>query len=264
MPDFLRTLLSPVLLAQGAWLLKTIPRLPEPSGARTGTRGDGPPLRLLVVGDSSGAGVGVETQDEALLGQTVQRLAERYTVTYRLVARNGSTLPRTKGHLEKLAPEPFDVAVTAIGINDIIGGQGDAAWMASYRDLVRLLRERFGVRHVVASGLPPIGRFPAIPNPLRWVLGRQADALRRSAARMGRDRARRDVHRLRDRARRPAPRRPDGRGDGDATASTPARASTTSGDAAPHRPSRRPSRPQSKRRRDGGGGRGKTERRRAR
>ena len=175
MPDLFRTLLSPVLLAQGAWLLKTIPRLPEPGGARMGTRGDGPPLRLLVVGDSSGAGVGVETQDEALLGQVVQRLAPRRAVTFRLVARNGSTLPRTKSHLETLAPEPFDVAVTAIGINDIIGGQGDAAWMASYRDLVRLLRERFGVQHVVASGLPPIGRFPAIPNPLRWVLGRQAE-----------------------------------------------------------------------------------------
>ena len=174
MPDLLRTLLAPVLLVQGARLFKTIPRLPEPSGDREGSRGTGTPLRLLVVGDSSGAGVGVATQDEALLGQTVRRLAERREVRFRLVARHGSTLPRTLSHLRKQKPAPFDVALVALGLNDIIEGRDQRAWMGAYHDLVALLRERFGVRHVVASGLPPVGAFPAVPNPLRWVLGRQA------------------------------------------------------------------------------------------
>jgi lysophospholipase L1-like esterase len=174
MPDLARTLLFPILAVQGMRLFKTIPRLPEPSGLRIGVEGEGRPLRLLIVGDSSGAGVGVETQDEALLGRTVSRLAEQFEVHYRLIARHGSTLTRTLGHLKKQSPEPFDVALVALGLNDIIAGQPFEPWMASYRDLVAELRERWEVRHVVASAMPPVGEFPAIPNPLRWTLGRQA------------------------------------------------------------------------------------------
>ena len=174
MADLLRTLLGPVLLVQGKRLFTTIPTLPEPPGERVGTRGIGSPVRVLIVGDSSGAGVGVETQDEALLGQTVSYLAASREVTFRLEARHGSTLPRTLRHLRTLPPEAFDVAVTAIGVNDITAGREIGPWMKSYRALVAELRERFGVQHVVASGLPPVGEFPAIPNPLRWYLGRTA------------------------------------------------------------------------------------------
>ncbi|MEM0964119.1 MAG: hypothetical protein AAGK21_16450, partial [Bacteroidota bacterium] len=35
---------------------------------------------------------------------------------------------------------------------------------------------------IVASGLPPIGRFPAIPNPLQWYLGRTAQRYDRALA----------------------------------------------------------------------------------
>ncbi|MGB3543627.1 SGNH/GDSL hydrolase family protein [Rubrivirga sp.] len=174
MPDALRILLGPVLAVQGKRLYQRIPRMPEPSGDRRGEVGTGPELRLLVVGDSSGAGVGVGTQDEALLGQTVARLAEDRRVTFRLEARHGSTIPRTLQHLRKQEPEPFDDALVALGINDITAGRPLDKWLASYRELVEELRERFSVQRVIVSGLPPIGEFPAIPNPLQWYLGRTA------------------------------------------------------------------------------------------
>lgn len=172
--DPVRLFLGPLLLWQGKRLFQTIPRLPEPSGPRSGVAGEGPDLHLLVVGDSSGVGVGVATQDEALLGRTVARLAERYRVTYRLEARHGSTLPRTLRYLRKQEDEAFDVALVAIGVNDITAGTPLAAWLAAYSEVVQVLRERFEVSHIVASGLPPVGEFPAIPNPLRWYLGRTA------------------------------------------------------------------------------------------
>ncbi|MDH3952646.1 MAG: SGNH/GDSL hydrolase family protein, partial [Gammaproteobacteria bacterium] len=61
-------------MAQGIWTNLRVPTLPEPPGAREGSAGKGPPLKLLVVGDSAAAGVGVSRQDEALLGQVVSRL----------------------------------------------------------------------------------------------------------------------------------------------------------------------------------------------
>ena len=57
--------LGPVLLAQGHYVRRVTPRLPEPEGLRQGVEGSGPPLRLLILGDSSAAGVGVATQAEA-------------------------------------------------------------------------------------------------------------------------------------------------------------------------------------------------------
>ncbi|MEM8598518.1 MAG: SGNH/GDSL hydrolase family protein, partial [Bacteroidota bacterium] len=62
-----KILLGPVLLAQGKRVRRVALKLPEPPGDRESTVGNGPPLRLLVVGDSSAAGVGAETQDDALL-----------------------------------------------------------------------------------------------------------------------------------------------------------------------------------------------------
>ncbi|MEM1056299.1 MAG: SGNH/GDSL hydrolase family protein [Bacteroidota bacterium] len=174
MPDPLRYILGPVLLAQGKRVVRNIPMLPEPEGDRRGTVGEGPSLRLLVVGDSSGAGVGAETQDDALLGQTVARLAEKHEVTFRLEARTGSTLPRTLRHLRRQDPEPFDMALFGIGLNDVIAGRALGPWLESYNALADEVREHFGVRHIVSSGLPPIGEFPALPNPLRWFLGRTA------------------------------------------------------------------------------------------
>ena len=40
-----------------------------------------------------------------------------------------------------------------------------------------LLRARFGVTRIIASGLPPMAQFPLLPDPLAWVLSRHAARL---------------------------------------------------------------------------------------
>lgn len=58
--------LAPVLLHQGRTVRRTALWLPEPAGPRQGVAGGGEPrLRLLVVGDSSAAGVGLQHQSQA-------------------------------------------------------------------------------------------------------------------------------------------------------------------------------------------------------
>ncbi|MDA9318629.1 SGNH/GDSL hydrolase family protein, partial [Octadecabacter sp.] len=54
----------PVLVTQGPFIKFRTPRLQEPKGARMGVIGQGPDLRLLIVGDSSAAGGGVATQSQ--------------------------------------------------------------------------------------------------------------------------------------------------------------------------------------------------------
>ena len=70
----LRTLLTaPLWLAQGVHVAITTERLPEAAGPRQGRIGAGR-LRLLILGDSSAAGVGVATQDLALAGRLAAAL----------------------------------------------------------------------------------------------------------------------------------------------------------------------------------------------
>lgn len=169
-----KSALFPYLALQGAWLRRTALDLPEPPGPREGEAGNGPPIRVLITGDSSAAGVGTDSQDEALSGQTVQRLSPHYRVQWKLVARTGATTPQAIKRLEALPEEKFDIAVTALGVNDITRGLSMQSWLRHQNRLFRVLEDKFGVTQVVVSGLPPVHQFPLLPPTLRWVLGRQA------------------------------------------------------------------------------------------
>ncbi len=166
--------LGPLLLAQGLLVKRRALRLPEPAGPRMGSTGEGPTLRLLVLGDSAAAGVGVAHQSDALLGQLVARLADGYRVDWTLHARTGATTAATLQSLNKLAPAAFDVVVTSLGVNDVTAGRSRAAFLADQRELIARLKSDFGARLIVISGFPPVHRFPLLPQPLRWYLGQQA------------------------------------------------------------------------------------------
>ncbi|MGR3528415.1 MAG: SGNH/GDSL hydrolase family protein, partial [Sulfitobacter sp.] len=70
----LRVLMLPILLAQGFRVRARALRLSEADGPRFGQVGDGPPLSILILGDSSAAGVGVGQQSQALSGQLIRLL----------------------------------------------------------------------------------------------------------------------------------------------------------------------------------------------
>ncbi len=172
--------LGPILFAQGQYVRSTVPRLPEPPGARVGITGSGPTLQLLVLGDSSAAGVGAGTQQEALLGQVVAGLETTFEIHWSLIARTGATTRSTIQHMQKQPEQPFDVVVTALGVNDVTAGRSVSVWMQEQAQLFQLLRSKFGVQRLYISGLPPVSHFPSLPQPLRWYLGSQAKRFDRS------------------------------------------------------------------------------------
>lgn len=183
-----RTVLMPVLLVQALYLRMTVLRLPEPAGPRSGAIGMGPVLRLLILGDSSAAGVGVDHQDEALLGQLTRRLAPYATVEYKLFAVTGARTADVLSWLDDMPPVPFDVVVVALGVNDVTKGVSLRRWLRQQAHLLDRLIQDFDARHVIVSGLPPMRDFPLLPQPLRWILGRQAERFDRALHRMVRAR----------------------------------------------------------------------------
>jgi len=167
-------LLGPVLLRQGRRVRRTVPTLPEPAGEREGILGSGPALRLLIVGDSAAAGVGAETQAAALSGQIAVALAPTFRLHWKLLAFTGAT---TRDIVRRLREEPaanYDVVLTSLGVNDVTGRRSLATWRRQQLELVELLGGRFGARQILLSGLPPMHRFPALPQPLRWYIGSRA------------------------------------------------------------------------------------------
>jgi lysophospholipase L1-like esterase len=176
--------LAPLLIAQALYVRQKALNLPEPPGPRQGHTGTGRALRLLITGDSSGAGVGATAQARALSGCLVDALASDHQVTWQLEARTGDTTRATLARLPALPAAPFDVAVLALGVNDVTKAAPLPRWSADQRKLHQLLRQKFGVRHILASGIPPIGQFPLLPQPLRGLLGRTADRFDAELARL--------------------------------------------------------------------------------
>lgn len=169
-----RFMLMPLLLAQGAYLRRTVKELPEPEGPREGAAGDGPPVRMLIIGDSSALGVGVTRQDDALLGQMTRRLAGRYTVEYHLRAVSGARTSDVLGWVGDIPRARYDLVITALGVNDVTKVVSLRRFRQGQTALVTAIKARFEDPFVVISGLPPVHQFPLLPSPLRWILGQQA------------------------------------------------------------------------------------------
>ncbi len=183
-----KLLMAPLLVAQALATRRRALVLPEADGPRAGACGEcgeGEALRLLLVGDSSAAGVGVATQDEALAGhlsRTLARLAG-VQVCWQLIARSGITSAQALDLVQREAPAEADVAVVVLGVNDVIDQVPVRRALRERAALADWLIAHTGVRHVVFAALPPIHRFPLLPQPLRWALGADAQAHDRAVAR---------------------------------------------------------------------------------
>ena len=176
--------LGPLLLAQAVHTRRTVPKLPEATGPRQGVVGRGTPaLGLLIVGDSSAAGVGVDTQDEALAGRLSRALAQRLgrRVRWQLCARSGVTTAQAIDLLGDA--DAADVAVVVTGVNDVVDQVRPATALAARARLLVALQQRAGIRHTVMTPVPPMQGFTGLPQPLRWLAGRDAAAHERALAR---------------------------------------------------------------------------------
>jgi lysophospholipase L1-like esterase len=76
-------------------------------------------------------------------------------------------------------PERYDAVLVSVGVNDVTGGVSERDWCAGQSRLIALLRRKFEAERIILSRIPPMHRFPALPQPLRWYLGRRAGRLNR-------------------------------------------------------------------------------------
>ena len=193
--------LAPVYLYQGHKIKRDTVRLPEPNGERHGqVQLDNPTgnlpntlkdnrqqtLNLMIVGDSAAAGVGSQTQQEALVGNLIPLLTQQPIIQTTFNTLNWS-LQATTGHtsfdiLRRLyimpAPNlPIDVMILSVGVNDTTSSVSVNKWQQQIEDIVAIAQRKFGVRELVFLSLPPMAQMPAIPAPLNNFVGAKASIL---------------------------------------------------------------------------------------
>ncbi|MGK5443409.1 SGNH/GDSL hydrolase family protein [Micromonospora sp. URMC 105] len=136
-------------------------------------RAGAPPLRLVLLGDSSALGVGVERFDETVGGQLAHLLTEGPTgrqVHLSSVGVSGSRSTDLATQVARaLLGERPDVAVILIGANDATTMRRPGEAAAYLGAAVRRLRD--ARVEVVVGTCPDLGAVRAVAQPLRQVLG---------------------------------------------------------------------------------------------
>ncbi|GGI74293.1 SGNH/GDSL hydrolase family protein [Shewanella gelidii] len=169
----LQIALAPILLYQGKQVRKTALKLPEAAGARQGRCGEGEPLKVLIIGDSAAAGVGVDCQSEALSGQLAQALSHQFDVHWQLRAQSGFTTYDCMRAIE-VTDCVVDVVVVSLGVNDVLRLPNVNVWMKHQSAFISVLRQTYQPQQIILTQVPPMGHFPLLPHPLRFFLGYKA------------------------------------------------------------------------------------------
>ena len=170
--------LAPILLVQALYVRKVTPRLPEAKGERRGSlkaNDNHTNMSVLIIGDSSAAGVGVEQQVEALAGQLADSLTPHFNIDWQLLAQTGATSTDGLQWIQQQSRQKIQFVITVFGVNDVTHMHSTDRWKQEQQALFESLQLRYARPHVIACGLPPVSRFPALPQPLRWHLGKRAE-----------------------------------------------------------------------------------------
>jgi len=147
---------------------------PQPAGSANGTYGDGagPPIRLVILGDSTAVAVGAGSVENGYPHRLAAALATdlRRRVEVTVLAVSGARIADVRhSQLPRVAGLQPNVVLIAAGGNDVthLTNADDAR-----RDLREVIAgaESTGARTVVV-GVPAMGAIRRVAQPLRWLVG---------------------------------------------------------------------------------------------
>lgn len=179
--------LFPLALPQALYLRRTAPRFPPPRCDTRGVTGIGMPLRVIGIGDSVIAGVGAAELRQAFVGQTTHALSERLgrSVHWSVHGRSGARVATLlEDYLPELPEQSADVILVSVGVNDITGMTLLPAFASRLEALIGALRAHSPQAVIGLAGVPPLGGFPLLPEPLRFATGQRGKAFDKAARRI--------------------------------------------------------------------------------
>lgn len=165
---------SPILYLQGQYTRWKVGLLPDAGGNTSGKTGEGNDVaKLLVIGESTVAGLGARTHETALAGQFANQLSTRIKkpVEWNVIGRNGVTAQRTIEELVPMIPDRvFDYILVGLGGNDVMKLSSPRKWRQDMTRLLEILRSKSPHATVFITNCPMIKASPVIPHPIKFLL----------------------------------------------------------------------------------------------
>lgn len=171
-----------LLAGQGYIASRRVPVVKPPAGL-PGSFGapTNPPLRLVVIGDSTSVGIGATAIEKTYPVILAMHLGTRFHVSLEVVGRSGARMSDAAGFAVEAAQLAPQVAVIGIGANDVTHATPLKRFGEHLSSAIRVLTES-DVRVLVALG--PRFDTPAIPQPLRALIRARARAINRTIKRV--------------------------------------------------------------------------------
>jgi len=168
----------PFILPQALYVKRTTPRLPIAQPRQSPVQQNHP--KLVHIGESTVAGVGVENIDQGLTAELCKALNDQRQAPLEWYSHgvNGIRLKQLCTTLPVL-PNDTEIVFVSIGVNDVTGFTSIRQWQLQLDKLVQTLRKQFSGA-ICFSQVPPMSEFPALPRPLRFILGYRAQVLDRA------------------------------------------------------------------------------------
>jgi lysophospholipase L1-like esterase len=178
----------PVYIWQGVGVrLRTERMVPASGPVRGALPGKGPEVRLLVVGDSSAASVGVKTTDKGLAPVLAGLINERtgLPVAWRKAGFNSATAGQVRDFVvPNLSPEDYSHIVVSIGTNDAKNFHTMRRFKREFGGLIYALKARWPEARIVWSPVVDMRLVPAMPGALGRILEIRASLVNRLATRL--------------------------------------------------------------------------------
>ncbi len=173
--------LLPVLYFQGKNIRASIPKLPEAIGNSGSTESNSSRiLRMITIGESTVAGVGVATHEEGFTGTLAKTLAKELntSVEWKVYAKSGYTAKRvTYKIIPKIEETDLDLIVVGLGGNDAFKLNRPGKWRSQMQTLIETLQVKFPNVPICFMNMPPIKEFPAFTSLIKFTVGNLVELL---------------------------------------------------------------------------------------
>lgn len=166
---------APFLFLQGQYVRRKVGRLPDASGETSGRSGSNESVvKLLIIGESTAAGVGARTHETGLAGQFAKVLSAKVgkAVHWQVIGRSGITVKETiRDLVPKIPDEKFDYILIALCGNEVLKLRSPRSFRRNMTKLLGILREKNPNAMFFMTNAPAIRLSPVLPQPIKFLLG---------------------------------------------------------------------------------------------
>lgn len=171
----------PILYFQSMKLKGTMPDLPEASGTEGEVKSaSNKHLKIIALGESTVAGVGVETNEEGFMGEFARRISVglEANVSWKIYAKSGFTAQQVREQiLPQIKDDTADLIIVGLGGNDSFKLKSPLSWQRNIEALIEAIRLQFPNTPIGFTNIPPIKDFMAFTPLMKFIFGNMGEIL---------------------------------------------------------------------------------------